>query len=264
MVTIPGPSPIRNLVSRLPMLRIARISSCALLLLAGCVSARPNVSSIAVPKDIVTAEGRFRKVYVWSPGDRLEVDVRDSPEVSRTVIVRPDGFISLPLINDVKAAGLTPMELRDSLTQKFAKIMVNPEVSVLAVDVPPPSVYVLGEVTTNRVVALRDAPTAAQAIALAGGLLKSANASQAVVIRLGQDGRLRAIPIDNRAGGQPGPIFAMRMTLLEPDDIVFVPENGRSQVSRFIDEVVRLPLQTLSQIGGVYFQFRLIQLLSKK
>ena len=246
------------------MPRLSRALLCAPVLLAGCVSARPSVSQIEVPKEVVASERRFHKEYVWSPGDQLEVVVRDAPEVSRTVVVRPDGFISLPLIDDVQAAGLTPMELKDSLTRKFSERLVNPEVSVIAVQVPPPMVYVLGEVTNNAALPLRNAPTAAQAITMAGGLRKSAKASKAVIIRLGEDGYLRAIPVNTSVGGQPGSIFGLRTTLLKADDIVFVPENGRSQVARFLDEIVNRPLQTLTGIIGVYFQFRLIEVISKR
>lgn len=246
------------------MPRFRRTSVCTLLLLAGCVSSRPSHYETQAPQELLSAEGKFRKEYVWAPGDQLEVVVRDAPEVSRTVVVRPDGFISLPLLDDVAAAGLTPTELKDSLTAKFGRRLNNPEVTVIAVQVPPPMVYVVGEVNNNTGVPLRNAPTAIQAITLAGGMRKSAKPGNTVIIRLGEDGVLRAIPVDDSAGGQPGSIMGLREQLLQPDDIIFVPESGRSQVVRFLDDVVNRPLQAITGIIGVYFQFRLIKVISEK
>src|SRR5216683_221255 len=69
--------------------------------------------------------------YVIGPEDVLDIAVWDNPELTRTVPVRPDGKISLPLVNDVAAAGLTPMELRDQLAKKFAAYVHSPDVSVV-------------------------------------------------------------------------------------------------------------------------------------
>ena len=246
------------------MSRFSRSSVCAFVLLTGCVSPRADVSEIAVPAELVRSEARFRKEYMWAPGDQLEVFVRTVPEVSRTVVVRPDGFITLPLLDDVKAAGLTPMELKKELTKRFAERLLDPEVNVIAIQVPPPMVYVVGEVTTNTPVPLRDATTAIQAIAFAGGFRRSARPDDAMIIRLGEDGYLRAISVSNVAGGQPGSVLGLRGMLLQPDDVIFVPESGRSQLTRFLDDFVTRPLGAITGLVSLYLNFRFIQVIAER
>jgi polysaccharide export outer membrane protein len=201
---------------------------------------------------------------VFAPGDQVEVFVRRVPEVSRTLTVRPDGYITLPLLDDVKAAGLTATELKETLRQRFSTRLVDPEVTVIAIQVPPPVVYVIGDVGNNLAIPLRSAHTAIDAIAYAGGFRRSAKSGDTTIIRLGEDGQIRAIPLSNLAGGQAGPVIGLRSLILEPDDIVFVPESGRSQVNRFLDDIVNRPLATLTAAFGVYVNFRLIRVIAEQ
>jgi hypothetical protein len=78
-------------------------------------------------------------------------------------------------------------------------------------------------------------------------------------VRLSEDGYIRAIPVDSKIGGQPGPYIALRAALLQPDDIVFVPENNRSQVGRFIDDIINRPFSGVNSILGTYVNFRVIE-----
>jgi len=245
----------------MPKTILLGLLTCLLLSLSGCVSTRPKVAQVPASPEVLLSEKRFHKEYVWVPGDQIEVSVRKVPEVSRTVTVRPDGFISLPLANDVKAAGLTATELRESLTKAFSARLNEPEVTVIAVQVPPPSVYVIGEVGNNTAVPLRNAPTVTAAIAYAGGFRKSAKSKDTTIIRLGEDGYIRAIPVSGGGGGQPGPVMGLRNEFLKPDDVVFVPESGRSQVTRFVDDFINRPLGTLGGALGVYVNVRWIQTL---
>ena len=232
-----------------------------LLVLFGCVKPRPKVAQIPAPQEVLLSEKRFQKEYVFVPGDQMEVSVRKVPEVSRTVVVRPDGYISLPLVNDVKAAGLTVPELRQTLTKLFSARLVDPEVTVIATQVPQPVVYVLGEVTVNEAVPLRNAPNAMAAIAFAGGFRRSATAKDTTIIRLGEDGFIRGISVSNAAGNQPGPVYGLSEIILKPDDIIFVPESGRSQVARFVDDFINRPLQAVGGALGVYVNVKWIQTL---
>src|SRR4051812_8026567 len=85
--------------------------------------------------------------YVIGPEDVLNISVWKEPDVSGSVPVRPDGKISLPLLNDVQAAGLTPMQLTDDLTEKLKQFITDPRVTVTVSTVNSRRVYVLGEVT---------------------------------------------------------------------------------------------------------------------
>jgi protein involved in polysaccharide export with SLBB domain len=227
----------------------------AALLVFGCgLTPRTNVDQVEVKPEIIQSAVRFQKEYLLFAGDQIEVAVWRVPEASRTVIVRADGMISLPILQDVPAAGLSPRELAANLKTLFAARLLNPEVAVIPILVRQPVVYVLGDVKIPAAVPYRGAQTAMQAIGIAGGFLRSGSEHDVTIIRLSKDGFLRAIPIDVAARGQPGPYLAIAMTQLEPDDVVFVPEHGRSQVVRFLDEIVLRPTQLL-------INYRLFQLL---
>lgn len=243
------------------MSKILFHSLCLFFLLStlSCVSARPKVETVPAPQNVVLSETHYRKEYVWVPGDQIEVTVRRVPEVSRSVVIRPDGFITLPLVDEVKAAGLTPAELKETLTKLFSARLNSPEVTIIALQVPPPVVYVLGEVNNNTAVPLRNAPTASAAITYAGGFRRSAKSGLTSIIRLGDDGLIRAIPVSDTAKGQPGGVMGMRGVLLQADDIIFVPESGRSQVSRFLDDFVNRPMSTVNGALGLYVNFRWLQ-----
>ena len=233
--------------------------ACMLLLaaaLAGCASqpstpVRAAASGTDTP-EIVRSSVRFQKEYVLVAGDQLEVVVWRTPEVSRTVFVRPDGYISLPLLQEVKAAGLTPRELAEGITRALSGRLRNPEVTVIPMTVRQPSVYVLGDVRTPGAFPARNAVTVAQALALAGGALRTGSEAQATIIRLTEDGYLEAIPV---GGGftlsQSTPYHSLAVTMLRPDDIVFVPESGRSQVFRALTDIL-IPFQ-------IYLNYKLIQ-----
>lgn len=230
---------------------------------SACVSPRPGVSDIEVEPEIVQSTTRFSKEYVLAAGDTLEVVVRRFPEISRTVVVRPDGFISLPLLDDVVAAGLTPRELDERITAGLVGRIIDPEVTVIAAAVRQPSVYVVGDVNNNAaVVPLREAPTAMHAITFAGGLRRTAATRDITIIRLSLDGHLQAIPVPAAVSGQPGPYMAMRQMPLRADDIILVPENQRSQFARLMDDFVTRPLTGINQVLGVWVNFRFIEQLS--
>ena len=243
------------------------VALAAVFLQAACVSPRAKVAQVKVQPEVFQSSIRFKKEYVLAPGDQIEVLVRRVPEVSHTVVIRPDGNISLPLLQDVAAAGLTTQELNDKVTALFAKRLTNPEVSVIPVLVRQAMVYVVGEINTGAgtAVPFRDAPTAMQAIALATGLRRSAAAKDIAILRLSEDGYLRAIMInsDAGAGGQPGPYMAMRAAVLQPDDVIFVPESNRSQFGRFLDDFVSRPLGGINSALAVYTNFKLIQFVTR-
>jgi len=212
---------------------------------------------------VIESAGRYRKEYVLAPGDQIEIVVRRVPEASRTLVIRPDGYISLPISDDIAAAGLTTSELNTKLEMVLAKRLVKPEVHVLAIQTRPPLVYVAGEVGAPSAVPLRNASTAVQAISAAGGMRKTANARRTMIIRLGEDGHLRAIPISPPMPGLQGAYVALASTELQSDDVVFVPESGRSEFGRFLEDFVNRPLSGITGVVGTYVNFKLISLFNK-
>lgn len=221
-------------------------------LLAGCSLPRSDVDQVAASPEVIRSSVRFQKEYLLVAGDQIEVLVWRVPEVSRTVTIRPDGFVSLPLLQEVKAAGLTPRELATSVTKALSGRFLNPEVTVIPVQVRQPTVYVLGDVRTPGAYPARNAVTAAQAIAMAGGAMRSGSEGETTLIRLSADGYLEAIAIGGEFSiSQPGPYLALATTMLKADDIVFVPETGRSQVMRVLSDFL-VPFQ-------IYLNYKLIQ-----
>ncbi len=158
--------------------------------------------------------------YRIGPEDVVQVSVWNNEALSRTVPVRPDGMISLPLLNDVPAAGLTPLELRASLMQRLVEFAPAPEVSVIVTDVRSFKVSVLGAVARPGRFDAGTWITVLDALAMAGGLGEFADRSGIVVLRREAQGtrRLRFdyTRVRRDDGGQPN--FYLRA-----GDIVVVP-----------------------------------------
>src|SRR6266487_6351236 len=106
--------------------------------------------------------------YVIGADDTLHISVWKEPDLTNTLPVRPDGKISMPLLNDVQAAGLTPMQLATSLTEKLKKYLADPRVTVLLREIHSQRVYVTGEVVHSGAMNLTPDMTVLQALASAG------------------------------------------------------------------------------------------------
>jgi polysaccharide export outer membrane protein len=134
-------------------------------------------------------------VFRIGPEDLLEISVWRDEALSRVVPVRPDGKISLPLIHDVQAAGLTPMQLQDALAERLRKYVATPQVSVIVREVHSFKVSVIGEVRTPGRYELKSQATVIDVLAQAGGFSEYASRSRIVVLRM--DGEtLRTFPFN--------------------------------------------------------------------
>jgi polysaccharide biosynthesis/export protein len=235
---------------------------CALIMVAagvaGCVHSARDVVMTA-PPEVVQSTERYRKEYVLAPGDQLEVVVYRNPELSKTIDVRYDGFISLPLVDDIRAAGMTVPELDELLTDLYSKRLVDPEVTIIVRGAHEPTVYVVGEVGGVKPVPLRQAKTAAQALAESGGVQTSAGKGHVAIVRLDDEGRLVAHLLERPARGQTAFYMALQNTPLQPDDLIVVPESGRSQFVRFVNDFVNTPLSGVNQALAPYFQYKIIK-----
>jgi polysaccharide export outer membrane protein len=151
--------------------------------------------------------------------DVLDISVWENTQVSRTVPVRPDGRISLPLVNDVQAAGLTPMQLREALTSLLLPYIPIPGVSVIVREVNSFKVTVLGEVKMPGRYDLKSRSTVLDLLAMAGGFTEYAARGRIVVWRRHGTGR-KQLPF---AFDKPTPDAAQANFDVEPDDIILVP-----------------------------------------
>jgi polysaccharide export outer membrane protein len=134
--------------------------------------------------------------YVIGPSDLLNISVWDQAQLTRTVPVRPDGMISLPLINDVQAAGMTPTQLRTVITTKLTSFVKDPQVTVIVTEMNSQRVYVLGQVLRAGAYPMLPGMTVLQAISSAGGLTLYAKEGSIVVLRTDNNGKQVRLPFD--------------------------------------------------------------------
>lgn len=158
--------------------------------------------------------------YRIGPTDVVHISVWNNEPLSRTGPVRPDGKISLPLLNDVTAAGLTPMELRAVLMRLLTEYLPHPEVSVMVTEVNSFKVSVIGQVPKPDRYDLKGRATVMDVLAMAGGFTEFASRSRVVVLRANGQ-KTERLPFDYdkvRSGDGAQANFYLR-----PGDVVLVP-----------------------------------------
>lgn len=146
--------------------------------LQGQEAAKSTPAQAAAPATATTDAS-----YRIGPQDVLRIDVWKETEISRAVPVRPDGKISLPLLNDVQAAGLTAMELANAISEGLKKFITNPQVTVSVTEINSRRVYVTGEVTRPGAFPLLPNMTVLQALTSAGGFTQFARIKNIYVLR---------------------------------------------------------------------------------
>lgn len=174
--------------------------------------------------------------YRIQAGDQLDIKFFFNPELNETVFVRPDGKISLQLIDDVQAGGLTPTELDEKLSQMYAQELKEPEVTVIVRSFTGQRVYVGGEVTTPGLVNLTSGMTALQAVIGAGGFRETAKPDGVIVIRKGDDNRPVPIRVDLKTAidgdANEGDIP------LRSYDVVYVPKTWIAKANKFVTQYI--------------------------
>jgi polysaccharide biosynthesis/export protein len=156
--------------------------------------------------------------YRLGPGDKLRVEVYGEPQLSQSLQVRPDGKITLPLVDDVQAAGRTSLELRDAIADALGEYVNAPVVTVIVQEAVANLVYVIGEVSTQGPQVLTGPITVLQALAQAGGLSPFANQRNIRILRPNGSG-VETLSFNYRdaVNGRVPPMF------LQPGDTVMVP-----------------------------------------
>ncbi len=133
--------------------------------------------------------------FVIGPDDVLVISVWKEPDITRTIPVRPDGKITLPLVNDVQAAGLTPMQLSLSITEKLRKFINEPQVTVIVQAINSRRIHIVGQVGRQGTFPMLPDMTAMQALAGAGGFSQFANTKKTYILRM-EDGKQIRIPFN--------------------------------------------------------------------
>jgi len=166
------------------------------------------------------AKSASAEEYRIGPQDLVRIDVWKEPDISRTIPVRPDGKISLPLMNDVQAAGLTAMELAGSIREGLSKYITSPQVTVTVTEINSRRVYVTGEVMRPGAQPLLPNMTALQALTSAGGFTQFARTKSIYILR-NEDGKQVKHPFNYKAvldGKHPEDNIQ-----LQPGDVIVVP-----------------------------------------
>jgi len=183
----------------------------------GSVTSAPDKpTSAAPPPAPSTLAG---PEYVIGPEDVLHVQVWKEADMTATLPVRPDGKISMPLLNDVQAAGLTPEKLAETLTEKLKKYIADPRVTVVVTQINSKRIYLTGEVNKAGAMAMLPNMTVLQALSSAG-LNQFAKTKGIYVLRLA-NGKQEKLPVNYRriVKGQD----IEQNYLLQPGDTIVVP-----------------------------------------
>ena len=182
----------------------------------GDAAAKP--AKAAVPEVQASTPG-VPSDYIIGADDMLHISVWKEPDMSVTLPVRPDGKISMPLLDDVQAAGMTPMQLGVSIKEKLKKYIADPRVTVVVTAMNSQRIYVLGEVTHTGAMPLLPNMTVLQALSSAG-FTQFANLKAIYLLRV-QDGKQTKLPFNYKDAIKGR--GAQQNIILKPGDTLVVP-----------------------------------------
>lgn len=177
-------------------------------------------SGMVLGQEEIASSTDYGETYLIGPGDVLDIQVWREPDLSRTFTVRPDGKITMPLLDDVQAAGLSPMQLKAVIERDLARFIDGPTVSVGVAEINSKFVYVLGKVNTPGQLPLQRGMTVMQALSLAGGFAEWADEKNIVILRERQ-GKKERIPFNYKDVSMGKNLEAN--IVLQPGDTIVVP-----------------------------------------
>jgi protein involved in polysaccharide export with SLBB domain len=220
-----------------------------LLLLTACTAAVRD----PFPFDKLTAQTKNATPaeYIIQPGDQLDIKFFYNPELNEQLMVRPDGRISMQLVKEIMAAGMTPAQLTSLLTVKYGKELQQPELTVIVRSFNSQRVYVDGEVNKPGLVPLVAPTTLLQAVAQAGGMKETARTDEVILIRRGADNRVVTTML-NLEKALDGTDVAQDIPLI-PFDILYVPRSHISNVNVWVDQYMRRMIPVSMGMGAEIF-----------
>jgi polysaccharide biosynthesis/export protein len=219
-----------------------------LFLLLLVTAARADAQAQAAPAG--PADVTAAPLYVLQLGDVLDIKFFYNPELDETVPVRPDGRISLRLVNDVQAAGRSVSDLRAELVKAYGATLREPEVAVIVKEFAARRIYVGGEVNTPSLLRVPGPITLLQALFEAGGIRRSGKTDSIVVLRYQGTTQPQFIKVDLKSAleqGQAGSDIA-----LQASDIVWVPKTKIAKLDDFMDQYVRQLIPIPLTLGVSY------------
>jgi polysaccharide biosynthesis/export protein len=171
-------------------------------------------------------------VYRLQSGDTVEVQYRYTPEYNATAVIQPGGSVNLPIAGDVKLQGLTVPEAQSAIADKASERLNQPEVAVLLKEYVRPYFVVAGEVAHPGRFEMHGQMTAVEAIAISGGFKDSSKHSQVLLIRKHDEEMAEVTVVDMK--GMTRQSQVTKNPLLQPGDILLVPQNNQSKMERYI------------------------------
>jgi polysaccharide biosynthesis/export protein len=195
----------------------------AAVLLTGSIawaqSAPAQPAATPASENNANANGQEGATYVIGPEDVLHIAVWKEADLTATLPVRPDGKISLPLLDDVQAAGLTPIQLAGAVTEKLRKFIADPRVTVVVTQINSKRIYLVGEVGHTGAMPMLPNMTVLQALSSAG-LSQFANTKKIYVLRI-ENGKQTKMPVNYRKLVKGEEID--HNYLMQPGDTIVVP-----------------------------------------
>lgn len=190
--------------------------------------------------------------YKIQAGDVLDIKFLYNPELNELALpVRPDGRISLQLVQDIPAAGSTPLELSKNLKDKYSSEIKKPEIAVIVRTFVNQRIFVDGEVALPRLVEFRQPTTVMHAIAQAGGVRETGKLSGVIVIRKDFEGKAMVTTVNlNKVidGTDPGQDIR-----LMPYDVVYVPKTAIANVIKFVNQYINQVIPSrVPEFGGFH------------
>lgn len=208
----------------------------AVLLLVSCTKQQavnmPDMSSIVMS----TSTEKVVSDYILQPGDVINIKFYFNSKLNETIPIRPDGKISLQLIDEVVAAGITPAELDRKLTEKYSDELEYPEIAVIVRSFEGRRVYVGGEVNSPGMIPASAGLTSFQAIMHAGGFKDTSELESVVILRNNGSGKPLFLTVNleedlkNHASHND--------ILLKSFDIVFVPKTTIAKLNQFVEQYI--------------------------
>ncbi len=224
------------------------LATAVAVVIGGC-SHQPPVAKASASPPAPVQESVSLPPYRIQPGDTLDIKFFYNPELNETAMVRPDGHISLQLIDDIDVAGMQPRELDALLTEKYALELKKPVVTVIVRSFGGQRIYIGGEVNQQGLITMTSGMTPLQAVMQSGGFKVTAQPGETLIIRKGADRKPIPIRVDLNAmldGSSSATDFR-----LQPEDIVYVPKSAIAKANQFVNQYI----EQLLLFRGVSFGF---------
>lgn len=213
---------------------------------AGCANSPQRASLIASAKPIPLGEPRQKDCFL-ELGDSIELKFFYYPELNELTTIRPDGMISLQLVGEIRAIGLTPSGLTEILKQKYSDYLDKPEVVVQVRELVNERVYVGGEVRGPGEIPIKGRLTLMQSLLKVGGLTDQAKSTNIIVLRLAQS-HLEVFKVNIEEILEKG----SNDILLQPLDIVYVPKTFIAEAGQFVNQYINQIIPRAAHFTAAY------------